>query len=39
MCSMSSSAGQDCTLCGYFTLNFDPLVSEVFVEKGISYYF
>ena len=33
---MYSSPGQDCGSCGYFTLNFDPRIREVFVEKGIS---
>ena len=33
---MSSSAGQVCGSCGYFTLNFDPASVKYFVEKGIS---
>ena len=33
---MSSSAGQDCGSCGFFTLNFDPASVKYFVEKGIS---
>ena len=29
-------AGQDCGLCEYFTLNFDPASVRIFIEKGIS---
>ena len=34
---LSSSASQVCGVSRYFKMNFDPIISEVFDEKGISF--